>query len=201
MEKIWIVKQGRHLRLCKTEREMLRRTSIDGNQEILEFTLTSQCKASDYFKTRERDSQLKSILGELDKSEQNIIDFIALYEQIAPDGRKNTWSNKTEKDTWLGKLKKYQGDKKGFAALLINDKKYFFTISDSVEWMKAILLVHNFNNHIYDKPKSIWDSVNRKYIYEHKDTASEELKKNFLLAKEQIKKDKKPAKKKVAKAV
>ena len=184
---------------------MLRRTSIDNpNQEILEYTLNSQCKASDYYKTKERDSQLKSILGELDKSEQNIINLINLYEQIAPEGRKNTWSNKTEKDNWLGRMKKYQGDKKAFATLLINDKKYFFTISDSIEWVKAILLVHNFNNHVYDKPKSIWDSVNKKYIYEHKDTASEELKKNFLLAKEEIKKDKKPSKtskKKVAKAV
>lgn len=189
MDKIWIIKQGNRYRLCRNEREMIRRSSSTStSQEILEYELTSSSKTSEYFKTKDRDSQLKSILGELDKSEQAIIDLITLYEKLAEDGSKWKMSNVlyTQKEVWLDRLRKYQGDKKGVASILINNKEYFLNISHSVEWLRAVLLCHNFTNHNYDRVK--WDVSTKKILKQ--DTASDELKDNFLIAKQSLRKTK-----------
>lgn len=182
MEKVWIIRNGKSYRLCRSEQDMLKRASMSSDiQEILEYQLTSQSKSSDYFKSKERDNQLKSILGELDKSEQSISDLISLYEKLAPDGRQlKRWDHlsrthiiSTEKENWLGRMRKFQNNKKAFVSLLINYKRHFFTLSNEVEWLKSILSCHNFMG---------CDSG-------YNSTTSEELRTNFLLAKEELRQE------------
>ncbi len=190
MDKIWIIKQGRSYRMCRNERDMIRRTSATSTtQEILEYTMVGSSKAVDYFKSKERDTQLKSILGELGKTEQAIHELISLYEKITPDGN--------EKIRYLDRMKRFQGDKKAFSSLLVSNKKYFLNISTDVEWLRSILLCHNFTSHLYDRYR--WDSVSKTQVII--DKASDELKANFLLAKESLRKKKKPTKSAIKSAI
>ncbi len=195
--KIWIIKTGRSLHLCRNEADMLRRTnSTSTRQEILEYNLISSQKVTDFYKARDRDNQLKTILGELDKSEVSIVNLINLYDKYAPEGKtyKNhylsTEETTTDKSLKLAKLRKYQNSKIEISRILIKEKKHFMTLSTEVEWLTAILSCHNFTDHIYDYKK--WDQTLKKYT--PNDSASDELRNNFKLAKEELKKNRKKEK-------
>lgn len=196
MNKIWIVinnnsYRNQRYKVYKTETQLVKAVSpTDKNKEILEFDLISKSSVSDFFTQRERDGQLRAILGELEAKEEGAIELISMYEKIAPDGRtirRGYGSNATEttyKQIMLGNMKKYQMDKKAFSSLLVKDKKYFFGLSSEVDWYKSILKCHNFRDNA-----SITKTYNRETRkYTKHDNRTEEQKNNFLEAKQQLRK-------------
>jgi hypothetical protein len=103
-----------------------------------------------------------------------------MYEQLGKDDRYNS------KKITIHQLKKLLIDKKSFASYLVRNKKQIFQVSDSLEWILAILKCHNFKDHIYDGKR--WNSSLK--LYEAVDTSSDLLKQNFKLAKVELKKKK-----------
>jgi len=187
MDKIWIVRNknsyAKKFKIYKSEAELLKVIGIDSNVEILEYNLDNIKTAADFFKNRDRDLQLRNILGELDKFEQCAADLISLYDELAPIGRtikRFRHPDITEKEIMLSKLKKYQSERKLFSKFLVDNKKQLFSISNEVRWYKAILLCHNFRDHIIYKK---WDNASKTYI----DKTPDEIKNNFLLAKSELK--------------
>ena len=196
MDKIWIIQSGsryqKKFRIYQKESQLLKAISKDKNATILEYDVVSKVTAEDFLTSRERDTQLRSVLGELDKKEQAVLDFINLYEKIAPVGKefkkRISWHESIEtstKEQMLNRLKKFQTEPKEIAKILVNEKRYFIReISDSAEWLTAVLRVHNFRDHKTDAKR--WNRETRKY--EEADTSSEELKANFKLAKKNLRK-------------
>jgi hypothetical protein len=82
-------------------------------------------------------------------------------------------------------LKKFSTEKKEIVNIIKKDKKYLFSkVSNEVQWYLSILKLHNFRDYIYDSPN--WNRETRKY--EKVDTATDEIKTNFKLAKLELKK-------------
>lgn len=187
MDKIWIVynkgSYKKKYRIFKSESDMIKNISTNSTSTILEYELKSSVVASDYIKTKERDTQLRTILGELSDHEVNFLKLIELYDSLVPENPNDRYNRKQNQ---INHLKKISHDKKSFANYLINNKKHFFTVSDTLEWTLAILKCHNFQDYIYDNKR--WDSSTKTYVLV--DTASDELKKNFKLAKLELKKKK-----------
>ena len=199
MDKIWIIKSSssytKKFTIYKKESDLLKAISQDSNLDILEYELKSSVKASDYIKSKDRDIQLRSVLGELSDDETSIEKFISLYEQLAPEGKeyeKRYWDNgqltrfnTTAKAEFLKKLKKFSTEKKEIVNIIKKDKKYLFSkVSNEVQWYLSILSLHNFREHIYDS--LYFNRETRKY--EKVDTATDEIKTNFKLAKLELKK-------------
>lgn len=199
MDKIWIIKSPsrytKRFTVYKKESDLLKAISVDSNLEILEYELKSSVRASDYIKSKDRDIQLRSVLGELSDDEIAIEKFITLFEQLAPVGKEyekrywegNNWlSVKTsKKEEFLKKIKKFSTDKKQIVRLITDNKKYLISgVSQEVEWYLSILRLHNFRDYIYDN--TTWNRDTKKY--EKVDTATDEIKNNFKLAKEELKK-------------
>lgn len=180
MDKIWIIYNekyyNRKFMVYKDESTMLRNLRPNENTKVLEFDLKSSTYATDYLKSRERDKQLSGILGELSEHESNAIKLIQVYESL-PDINKDTWTKKNI----LRLLRCSTSSKKSFSNVLTKNKKEFFSVCNSVEWLSLILKCHNFNNSIY----LIYDYSSHKYIDFFKD--NEELKKNFDTAKKYLK--------------
>ena len=191
MEKVWILKSKYSFKLCKNEADLLRRISKKSKVEVLEFSLSSSTKACDYLLSKERDLQLKSVLGELSDFEKNAANLILLYEELAEDGKElynwdSTFTQReklTEKQSWISRLKKWQDNRQQFKNLLIGNKKYFMNISKDLRWMVTLLKCHNF----VDCKEMKWDSNLRMLI----DVSNPELKEVFRLAKIELKKRKK----------
>ena len=199
MDKIWIIKSSsrytKKFTIYKKESDLLKAISQDSNLDILEYELKSSVKASDYIKSKDRDIQLRSVLGELSDDETSIEKFISLYEQLAPEGKeyeKRYWDNgqltrfnTTTKAEFLKRLKKFSTEKKEIVNIIKKDKKYLFSkVSNEVQWYLSILKLHNFRDYIYDSPN--WNREKR--VYEKVDTATDEIKTNFKLAKLELKK-------------
>lgn len=188
MDKIFLLynksSYKKNWRIYKSEAELIKNINPSTSGEIFEYQLTSKTAASEYFKSKERDVQLRNILGELSESETSSWELIQLFETLAVD---NPTDRYRRRRMHLNNLKKFVGDKKSFANYLVHNKKYFFKVSSSLEWVLAILKCHNFQSYNYDSPK--WNSTEKKYI--KVDTSSEELRQNFKLAKEELKKLKK----------
>lgn len=196
MNKIWIIQSGsryqKKFTIYKKESQLLKAISKNINSTILEYDLVSKVTSEDFLTSRERDTQLRSVLGELGKKEQSTIDLINLYEEIAPIGRefkrRVSWHASVDtstKEQMLNKLRQFQTDPKEIAKILVNNKKYFIReVSDSVEWLTAVLKVHNFRDHKTDR--KIWNRETKKY--DVVDTSPEELKENFKLAKKNLRK-------------
>jgi len=77
MDKIWIVynkgSYKKKYKIYKTEADMVKNVSNTSTSTILEYELKSSNIASDYFKSKERDTQLRTILGELSKESIDIL--------------------------------------------------------------------------------------------------------------------------------
>lgn len=202
MDKIWIIKSNskytKKFNVYKKESDLLKAISSDSNAVILEYELKSSVNASDYITSKDRDAQIRSLLGELTEDEIAIEKFITLYEQIAPEGKeyeKRFWENYThrtiqtsKKKEFLKKLKKFSQDKKEIVKILIEEKNYLFSeVSTQVEWYTTILNLHNFRD--CNMSFRQWNSTKR--IYERIDKSTQEIKDNFKLAKEELKKLKK----------
>jgi hypothetical protein len=199
MDKIWIIKSPsrytKKFTVYKNEGDLLKAISVDSNLEILEYELKSSVRASDYIKSKDRDIQLRSVLGELSDDEIAIEKFITLFEHLAPVGKEyvkkywegNNWVSfqTSSKDEFLKKLKKFSTDKKQIVKIITDNKKYLISkVSQEVEWYVSILRLHNFRDYVYDSPN--FNRETRKY--EKVDTATDEIKNNFKLAKEELKK-------------
>lgn len=189
MDKIWIVyNKGSYKKkhkIYKTEADLVKNVSDSSTSMILEYELKSSSVASDYFKSKERDTQLRTILGELSEHEVNGQNLIDIYEKLAKDDVVFNRTRYTKKGQ-VSQLRKLLIDKKSFASYLVRNKRYFFKVSDSLEWILAILKCHNFQDHIYDSKK--WNTSTRSY--DIVDTSSELLRQNFKLAKLELKKKK-----------
>jgi hypothetical protein len=189
MDKIWIVynkgSYKKKYKIYKTEADLVKNVSDSSTSTILEYELKSSNVASDYFKSKERDTQLRTILGELSDHEVNGQNLINLYEQLAKDEASISRTRYYKKGQ-INQLKKLLVDKKSFASYLVRNKSYFFQVSDSLEWILAILKCHNFQDHVYDRKR--WNSSTR--TYDVVDTTSELLRQNFKLAKLELKKKK-----------
>lgn len=185
MNKIWIVVNNASYRkkqkIYTTESSLLKAINPRLNQEIFEYDLVSSITSKDYIKGRNRDTQLKSVLGELGVKEESAIKLIAYYTEVAPDGReyRNWRTNKitTHKSIMITEMEKFQTDKKQFASLLVKNKRYFMTICSDVEWYRLLLSCHNFRNHYYNNIKT------------ESEVAAEHIE-NFKKAKKTIKKQK-----------
>jgi hypothetical protein len=195
MDKIWILKSKYSWKLCKSENELLKRIGKNSTVEVLQYELKSNQEAKDYLLSRERDLQLRSVLGELTDFEKKSTDLISVFENLAPIGKVAIHVNRdngkryetSEKDSWVTRLKKFQDNEKAFKGLLVDNKEYFLQVSNSTEWLCALLKCHNFIDCKIIKGE--YNKELKRSIY--KDLATEELKAAFLLAKEMNKKKKK----------
>lgn len=188
MDKIWIIynkgSYKKKYRILKNEADIVKNVNDSDRYIIMEYELKSSVVASDYMKIKERDTQLRTVLGELSDHEVNSMKLIDLYDSLVPVDPNDRYNHKQSE---IKHLKKISSDKKAFANYLINHKSHFFKVSDSLEWMLAILKCHNFQDYVYDSKR--WDSSTKTLVLN--DTASEELKKNFKLAKLELKNKKK----------
>ena len=159
MSKIWIVENYkkanklRNVKIYRNESQLLKSIRQDSDQMILEYDLKSSTKSSDFFKEKERDIQLRSVLGELDTNEESRIKLISIYEELAPENiiQKKSWNGSivgeySKKKEIIKSLKKYQSDRNAFSAFLIENKSHFITALSSVEWYRTLLSVHNFRD-------------------------------------------------------
>lgn len=185
MSKIWIVQNNSRYnkkhRIFKSEADMIKHLPNSTGYTVTEYELKSSQSGADYLKSRERDTQLRSVLGELSEYETNVLHLVELFTQLKKDV-----PNDRRKLVTIEHLKKIADNKKSVSNYLVQNKKYFLTVSDSVEWLLAILKCHNFQDHIYDHAR--WNSAERKY--EKVDNTSQTFRDNFLLAKQQLRKQK-----------
>lgn len=142
MKKIWYVK-GRYGsgKWFKTEKTFLSNVREDDTREVFVYQLLDSGIAGEVKRRtiteRDRDNQLKTILGEADKYEEAIANFRAKFEEIATDtqGKRYILSN----------LKIIGLNKKDFSNMATSSKDYLlFEVSDTVEWYQTLLRCHNF---------------------------------------------------------
>ncbi len=183
MEKIWYLKSrwGSGGKVFRTEKAFLSAVREDDDRQVFIFKVEESGKAGEMKRniltSRERNDQLKTILGEADKYEEAIMSFKAKFSEIAKD------SNDKRRIEY--QLKIIGLNKKDFSQLATSYKNYLlFEISDSVEWYQTLLKCHNF----VSLPAS-------HYVRGVGRTATEEARiETFRAAKESLKK--KPSKKK-----
>lgn len=142
MKKIWYLK-GRYGggKWFKTEKSFLSNVREDDTREVFIYSLVDSGIAGEVKKStiteRDRDDQLKTILGEADKYEEAISSFRAKFDEIAQDTR--------GKRHILSTLKIIGLNKKEFSNMASNNREYLlFEVSDSVEWYQTLLKCHNF---------------------------------------------------------
>jgi hypothetical protein len=142
MKKIWYVK-GRYGsgKWFKTEKAFLSHVREDDTREVFVYQLLDSGIAGEVKKRtiteRDRDDQLKTILGEADKYEEAISNFRAKFEEIAEDTQSKRYILSTLKIIGL--------NKKEFSNMATGSRNYLlFEVSDSVEWYQTLLRCHNF---------------------------------------------------------
>jgi len=142
MKKIWHVK-GRYGsgKWFKNEKTFLANVREDDTREVLIYQLIDSGIAGEVKKRtiteRDRDNQLKTILGEADKYEEAISNFRTKFEEIAPDSKSKSYI--------LSQLKIIGLNKKDFSNMATYSKKYLLLeVSDTVEWYQTLLRCHNF---------------------------------------------------------
>ena len=183
MEKIWYLKSrwGNGGKVFRTEKAFLSAVREDDDRQLFIFKVEESGKAGEMKKniltSRERNDQLKTILGEASKYEEAIMQFKAKFAEMAKDSN--------DKRAIERNLKIIGLNKKDFSQLATAYKDYLlFDVSESVEWYQTVLRCHNF----VSLPK-------RRYVRGKGYADIEEsIKEAFLEAKESLKK--KPAKKK-----
>lgn len=127
--------------------------------------------------TNERDLQLKSLLDQLDPMDNAVLTIINMYPTLEKDDKKrgNTLRGLNNVKFEIDNFKKY----------IIDYKAYFLNLSTDLEWMKAILTIHNFrdcSSHRY------YDYSQRKYVTNQ---SSDELLSVFKQAKLELRKKRK----------
>ena len=136
----------------KNEKALFKAINENTNEELFIFNFESSIKASDFFKSsikeRDRDTQLKVVLGEADKYEEAILNFRIMFEEIAPDSR--------QKKNILELLRLHGCSKDTFKDIAGGYKTYLLlNITNSVEYYQTLLKCHNFtslpNKHCYEE--------------------------------------------------
>jgi hypothetical protein len=127
--------------------------------------------------SNERDLQLKSLLDQLDPMDNAVLTIINMYPTLEKDDKKrgNTLHGLNNRKFEIDNFKKY----------IIDCKAYFLNLSTDLEWMKAILTIHNFrdcSSHRY------YDYSQRKYVTNQ---PSDELLATFKEAKIALRKKRK----------
>ena len=127
--------------------------------------------------SNERDLQLKSLLDQLDPMDNAVLTIINMYPDLEKDDKKrgNTLRGLNNVKFEIDNFKKY----------IIDYKAYFLNLSTDLEWMKAILTIHNFrdcSSHRY------YDYSQRKYVTNQ---SSDELLSVFKQAKLELRKKRK----------
>ena len=142
MKKIWHVK-GRYGsgKWFKTEKAFLSNVREDDTREVFVYQLIESGIAGEVKRStiteRDRDDQLKNILGEAGKYEEAISNFRAKFEEIAEDTQGKRYIMSTLKIIGL--------NKKEFSNMASGSRNYLlFEVSDSVEWYQTLLRCHNF---------------------------------------------------------
>ena len=142
MKKIWYVK-GRYGggKWFKTEKAFLSNVREDDTREVFVYQLLDSGIAGEVKRStiteRDRDDQLKNILGEAGKYEEAILNFRAKFEEIAEDTQSKRYIISTLKIIGL--------NKKEFSNMASGSRNYLlFEVSDSVEWYQTLLRCHNF---------------------------------------------------------
>lgn len=151
----------------RNQKSLMKAINENTNTEVFVFELKETLIASDLFKgtikERDRDIQIKSILGETDKYEEAILNFKRMLEETAPSER--------SRNVILEKLRVLGCNKDTFSEIVGNYrlKNYILLhVSNSVEWYQTVLRCHNFK------------SLPTKMV-------SEETLNNFKLAKDSLK--------------
>lgn len=183
MEKIWYLKSrwGNGGKFFRTEKAFLSAVREDDDRQLFIFKFEESGKAGEMKKNiltaRERNDQLKSILGEVDKYEEAIMRFKIKFAELAKEDNVKRIIERTLKIIGL--------NKKDFSQLATTHKDYLlFEVSNTVEWYQTVLRCHNFMT----LPKKRY--VSGKGYSE----IDEYIKDAFLEAKESLKK--KPTRKK-----
>ena len=103
--------------------------------------------------SNERDFQLKSLLDQLDPMDNAALTIVNMYPTLEKDAKKRVAVLRVLNNIKfeIDNLKKY----------IIDHKTYFLSISTDLEWMKAILTIHNFRDCISNK---YYDPSQRRYI-------------------------------------
>jgi hypothetical protein len=129
----------------RNQKSLLKAINENTNTEVYVFELKEKLMASDFFKgtikTRDRDIQLKSLLGETDKYEEAILNFKRMLEEIAP--------NERSRNVILEKIRVLGPSKDTFNEIVNNYrlKNYILmNVSDTVEWYETVLRCHNFKS-------------------------------------------------------
>ena len=130
--------------------------------------------------SNERDLQLKTLLDQLDPMDNAVLTIINMYPQFE--------TNERFRGNHLRNLNNVKFEIDNFRKYLINNKNYFLGRSNDLEWLKAILTIHNFRD----------CNLGTQYDYSlrkrSKIEASEELKQVFSEAKKELRKDKRKTK-------
>ena len=127
--------------------------------------------------SNERDLQLKSLLDQLDPMDNAVLTIVSMYPTLEKDvkRRANTLHGLNNVKFEIDNFKKY----------IIDHKGYLLNLSTDLEWMKAILTIHNFrdcSSHRY------YDYSQRKYVTNQ---PSDELLATFKEAKIALRKKRK----------
>jgi hypothetical protein len=127
--------------------------------------------------SNERDLQLKSLLDQLDPMDNAVLTIINMYPTLEADDKKRR--------NILHGLNNVKFEIDNFKKYIIDHKAYFLNVSTDLEWMKAILTIHNFrdcSSHRY------YDYSQRKYVTNQ---PSDELLATFKEAKIALRKKRK----------
>ena len=127
--------------------------------------------------SNERDLQLKSLLDQLDPMDNAVLTIVNMYPTLERDIKK--------RGNILHGLNNIKFEIDNFKKYIITYKAYFLNLSTDLEWMKAILTIHNFrdcSSHRY------YDYSQRKYVTNQ---ASDELLSVFKEAKIALRKKRK----------
>jgi hypothetical protein len=151
--------------------------SISESGTVAEYkAMVDQAKVSN-----ERDLQLKSLLDQLDPMDNAVLTIINMYPQFEDSER--------FRSNHVRNLNNVKFEIDNFRKYIINNKNYLLARSNDLEWIKAILTIHNFRDCDLGRH---YDYTQRKYI---KREASAELTSAFKQAKLELRKDKRKNKK------
>jgi hypothetical protein len=127
--------------------------------------------------SNERDLQLKSLLDQLDPMDNAVLTIVNMYPTLEADDKKRR--------NVLHGLNNVKFEIDNFKKYIIDYKGYLLNLSTDLEWMKAILTIHNFrdcSSHRY------YDYSQRKYVTNQ---PSDELLSTFKEAKIALRKKRK----------
>ena len=189
-DKVWLIGS----KMFKTEKSFLKRVKQIVGREGFETSWQSRVdygvysvsekgsllqlkQVIDNEKTsNERDFQLKTLLDELNPTDNAILHILSTYPTLE--------SNERTKNNHLRNLNNYKFDINEIKKFISEHKNYYLGLSTDVEWIKSLLRIHNFRDCNLGR---YYDYKQRKYITRE---PSDELKEAFKLAKQQLRKKK-----------